>query len=153
MPIKIDCFKAYDIRGQIPDQLNADIAFRIGNATVEYLNAKTMVIGRDIRLTSDELADAVAKGITDAGADVIDIGLCGTECVYFATGNLQADGGIMITASHNPADYNGLKLVREQSKPISADTGLLDIQRLAEADERIVSDSPGQRTGKDISED
>ena len=102
MPLKINCFKAYDIRGKIPDQLNTVIAYRIGNATVEFLNAKTIVIGRDIRLSSDELADAVAKGITDAGADVIDIGLCGTECVYFATGDLEVDGGIMITASHNP---------------------------------------------------
>ena len=82
MPIQIDCFKAYDIRGRIPDQLNADVAYRIGNATVEYLNASTIVLGRDIRLSSDELADAVAAGINDAGADVLDIGLCGTEVVY-----------------------------------------------------------------------
>ncbi len=145
MPIQIDCFKAYDIRGRIPDQLNADIAYRIGNATVEYLNAKTIVLGRDIRLSSNELADAITSGINDAGADVLDIGLCGTEVVYFATGDLEADGGIMVTASHNPADYNGLKLVREQSKPISSDTGLMDIKVLAEGDERRQSDSPGKR--------
>ena len=151
MPVQIDCFKAYDIRGRIPDQLNADIAYRIGNATVEYLNAGTIVVGRDIRLSSDELADALARGITDAGADVLDIGLCGTEVVYFATGDLEADGGIMITASHNPADYNGLKLVREQSKPISADTGLMDIRDIAEGDERSSSDSPGRRTQVDVS--
>lgn len=151
MPIKIDCFKAYDIRGQIPVQLNTDIAYRIGNATVEYLNAGRIVLGRDIRLSSDELADAIAAGVNDAGADVIDIGLCGTEVVYFATGDLEVDGGIMVTASHNPADYNGMKLVREQSKPISADTGLLDIRRIAEGDRRKRSDSPGKRKKKDIS--
>jgi phosphomannomutase len=151
MPIQIDCFKAYDIRGRIPDQLNADIAYRIGNATVEYLNAKTMVLGRDIRLSSDELAKAVARGINDAGADVLDIGLCGTEVIYFATGDLEADGGIMVTASHNPADYNGLKLVREQSKPISADTGLMDIRNIAEGDERRQSDTPGKSTHEDVS--
>ncbi len=152
MPIHIDCFKAYDIRGRIPDQLNTDIAYRIGNATVEYLNAKSIVLGRDIRLSSDELADAVAKGINDAGADVLDVGLCGTEVVYFATGDLEADGGIMITASHNPADYNGLKLVREQSKPISADTGLMDIRPLAEGDRRAKSDTTGKRIEKDVSD-
>ena len=152
MAIKIDCFKAYDIRGRIPDQLNVDIAYRIGNATVEYLNAKTIVLGRDIRLSSDELADAITTGINDAGADVLDIGLCGTELVYFATGDLEADGGIMVTASHNPADYNGLKLVREQSKPISADTGLMAVQALAEGDERKLSDTPGKRIEKDVSD-
>ncbi len=152
MPIKITCFKAYDIRGQIPNQLNTDIAYRIANATVEYLDAKTIVLGRDIRLSSEELADAVAAGINDAGADVLDIGLCGTEFVYFATGDLEADGGIMVTASHNPADYNGLKLVREESRPISGDTGLLDIQRLAEGDRRRKADTAGKRTDKDVAE-
>ena len=151
MPIQIDCFKAYDIRGRIPDELNADIAYRIGNATVQYLNAKAIVLGRDIRLSSDELADAITRGITDAGADVLDIGLCGTEMVYFATGDLKADGGIMVTASHNPADYNGLKLVREQSKPISADTGLMDIKIIAEGDDRQTSKEPGKRTEQDVS--
>lgn len=151
MPIQIDCFKAYDIRGRIPDQLNADIAYRVGNATVEYLDAKTIVLGRDIRLSSNELADAISKGINDAGAEVLDIGLCGTEVVYFATGDLEADGGIMVTASHNPADYNGMKLVREQSKPISADTGLMDIREIAEGDERRIFDKPGRRTEVDVS--
>jgi phosphomannomutase/phosphomannomutase/phosphoglucomutase len=151
MTIKIDCFKAYDIRGRIPDQLNEDIAYRIGNATAEFLSASTIVLGRDIRLSSGELADAISRGINDAGADVIDIGLCGTEVVYFATGDLGVDGGIMVTASHNPADYNGLKLVREQSKPISADTGLMDIKAIAERDERKESTTQGARFEKDVS--
>jgi len=152
MPLNIDCFKAYDVRGQIPNQLNSDIAYRIGNATAEFLNAKSIVLGRDIRLSSEELANAVAAGVNEAGADAIDIGVCGTEGVYFATGDLQADGGIMVTASHNPADYNGLKLVREKSKPISGDTGLLDIRRIAEGDGRKKSDTQGRRIEKDVSE-
>ena len=134
--MEITCFKAYDIRGQIPDELNADICYRIGNATGEFLGARTVVVGRDMRLTSDEFANAVIRGLTDAGIEVFDIGLCGTEMVYFATTHLDADGGIMVTASHNPADYNGLKLVREEARPISADTGLVDIRKLAEGDDR-----------------
>ena len=128
MPIIIDCFKAYDIRGQIPNQLNPDIAYRIGNATAEFLGARKIILGRDIRLSSKELAEAVATGITDAGAEAMDIGLCGTEMVYFATADLKVDGGIMVTASHNPADYNGLKIVREEARPVSADTGLQEIR-------------------------
>ncbi len=143
MPITIDCFKAYDIRGRIPDQLNPDVAYRIGNATAEFLDARKMVLGRDIRLSSKELADAVASGIRDTGAEVMDIGLGGTEMVYFATDYLEADGGIMVTASHNPADYNGLKIVREQARPISADSGLQDIRALAEGDGRKVAKKRG----------
>jgi phosphomannomutase len=144
MPIDITCFKAYDVRGQIPTQLNADIAYRIGNATARFLGAKKMVLGRDIRLSSSELSQAVASGIADAGAEVMDIQLGGTEMVYFATSFLEADGGIMVTASHNPADYNGLKIVREGARPVSADTGLADIRRLAEADERQLADKRGR---------
>ncbi len=147
--IEITSFKAYDIRGQIPNQINADICYRIGNATGAFLDAKTMVVGRDMRLTSSEFADAVIKGLTDAGIEVFDIGLCGTEMVYFATSHLGADGGIMVTASHNPADYNGLKLVREQARPISADSGLVDIRILAEADERVLADG-GKRNSVDV---
>ena len=146
MPIKITCFKAYDIRGQIPNELNTDIAYRIGNATVEFLGAKRLVVGRDIRQSSEELMQAVSRGIRDAGAEVLDIGLGGTENVYFATSHLSVDGGIMITASHNPADYNGLKFVREESRPISGDTGLSDIQRIAERDERLMAEVQGVQT-------
>jgi phosphomannomutase len=146
----INCFKAYDIRGRIPDQLNADVAYRVANATAEFLDAKKIVIGRDIRESSAELADAVAKGLTDAGVEVLDFGLGGTEMVYFATAYLEADGGIMVTASHNPKDYNGLKLVREGSRPISGDTGLVDIRRIAEGDDRAISANPGQRKDVDI---
>ncbi len=150
MPIKIESFKAYDIRGQIPNQLNPDICYRIGNATAQFLDAKQVVIGRDMRLTSSEFADSVAKGLQEAGVDVLDIGLCGTEMVYFAVSHLEADGGIMVTASHNPADYNGLKLVREEAKPISADTGLADIRKLAESDERTTVESSGNHHTVDV---
>jgi phosphomannomutase len=150
--MKISCFKAYDIRGQIPNELNAEICYRIGNATGEYLQAKTMVVGRDMRLTSLEFADAVISGLIDAGVDVLDIGLCGTEMVYFATSHHSVDGGIMVTASHNPADYNGLKLVREESRPISGDTGLAEIRALAEGDKRKERDD-GSRRHVDVLDD
>lgn len=142
----IESFKAYDIRGRIPDQLNEDIAGRIGNATAAFLEAKTVVVGRDMRLSSAALTDAVVEGLIAAGVEVLDIGLCGTEMVYFGVMHLEADGGIMITASHNPADYNGLKLVREEARPISADTGLVDIRRLAESDTRRTAAKAGKRT-------
>ncbi|GAB1260675.1 phosphohexomutase domain-containing protein [Aurantivibrio plasticivorans] len=131
----ITCFKAYDIRGRVPDQLNVEVAYRIGRAFAQFLNAKKVVVGHDIRLTSPELTDAVVDGITDAGADVLHIGQCGTEEVYFAAFDQPVDGGICVTASHNPMDYNGMKLVREGSRPISGDTGLNDIQAIAEAAE------------------
>lgn len=128
----LTCFKAYDIRGRIPDELNDDIAWCIGRACGEFLGAGRVVVGHDIRLSGPALAAAVSSGLNDAGLDVIDIGLCGTEEVYFATSHLGAGGGIMVTASHNPADYNGMKLVRAGSRPISGDTGLSEIRRRAE---------------------
>ena len=131
--MKITCFKAYDIRGRVPDELNNDVAYRIGRAFVEFLGAKTVVVGHDIRLTSASLTDALVNGLTDAGADVTHIGQCGTEEVYFATFELGVDGGICVTASHNPMDYNGMKLVRQGSQPISGDSGLDVIQAMAEA--------------------
>ncbi|HBR1410454.1 phosphomannomutase CpsG [Klebsiella pneumoniae] len=132
MSSKLTCFKAYDIRGMLDTELNEDIAYRIGRAYGEFLKPKKMVLGGDVRLTSEALKLALARGLQDAGADVIDIGLVGTEEIYFATSFLDVDGGIEVTASHNPMNYNGMKLVREQSKPISGDTGLRDIQKLAE---------------------
>lgn len=128
----LSCFKAYDIRGKLGEELNEDIAYRIGRAFAVHIKPKKVVVGGDARETSGSLKLAVAKGLQDGGVDVIDIGMVGTEEIYFATSNLQVDGGIEITASHNPIDYNGMKLVREDSKPISGDTGLNDIQRLAE---------------------
>ncbi|MBK5007294.1 phosphomannomutase [Pseudomonas sp. S32] len=132
-PIQTRCFKAYDIRGQVPADLNDDVAYRIGRALVAQLGGRAYVVGRDMRLESPGLSLALIKGLTEGGADVIDIGLCGTEEVYFATSHHRADGGVMITASHNPKGYNGMKLVREQSRPISGDTGLNDIRQRVEA--------------------
>ena len=128
---RLPCFKAYDIRGRIPTELNRELVVTIARAYAAWLKPKVVAVGYDIRLSSPEFAAAVRLGLTDAGVDVIDIGACGTEQVYFATFHLNLDGGVMVTASHNPADYNGLKLVRENAKPISADTGLADIERLA----------------------
>lgn len=147
MTTSLSCFKAYDIRGRVPDELNGDIAYRIGNAYARYLNPRTVVVGYDVRLSSPELADALTRGLNDGGTDVVDIGLCGTEEVYFQTFHRRVDGGIMVTASHNPMDYNGMKLVREQSKPISGDSGLNEIKALAERNEsRHISPSKGNNT-------
>ena len=129
--MNLTCFKAYDIRGRVPDELNEDIAYRIGRAFAALLSPGRVVVGFDIRLTSEALCTAVSRGLMEGGADVLNIGQCGTEEVYFATSHLKADGGIAVTASHNPKDYNGMKLVRENSRPISADTGLFDIKKLA----------------------
>jgi len=133
MTDKLTCFKAYDIRGKLGAELNEDIAYRIGRAFGEYLKPKNIVLGGDVRLSSEGLKLALANGLQDAGTDVVDIGLSGTEEIYFATSYLEIDGGVEVTASHNPMDYNGMKLVREESKPISGDSGLYDIQLLAEA--------------------
>ncbi len=132
----ITCFKAYDLRGRIPTELNDEVAYRVGRGYAQFLSPKRVVVGRDIRLSSAGLTDALCRGLTDSGVDVYDIGICGTEGVYFATfDDKAADGGIMVTASHNPSDYNGTKFVRESSKPISGDNGLQDIRGFAERGE------------------
>jgi len=143
MSKSITCFKAYDARGKVPDELNAEITYRIGRAYAEFIKPSRVAVGRDVRLSSESLFAALCAGLTDSGVDVLDLGLCGTEQVYFAAFHLQLDGGIMITASHNPVDYNGLKFVRECAKPLSADSGLLDIHRIAETE----SFSPAARKG------
>src|ERR1700687_1310166 len=129
---RIAGFKAYDLRGRIPDELNEGVAYLVGRGYAEFLKPGRVAVGRDIRLSSEGLAGALMRGLTDSGVDVTDIGLCGTEGVYFATTALELDGGIMATASHNPPDYNGMKFVREESRPISADSGLADMQALIE---------------------
>ncbi|MGB8692952.1 MAG: phosphomannomutase CpsG, partial [Steroidobacteraceae bacterium] len=129
---KLTCFKAYDIRGRIPSELNEDLAYRIGQSYAAFVRPKKVAVGRDIRATSATLSAALIRGLNDSGVNVADIGLCGTEGVYFATFAEALDGGIMVTASHNPPDYNGMKFVREGSRPISADTGLKDMQALIE---------------------
>ncbi len=148
--MKINCFKAYDIRGRVPEELNDTVAYRIGRAFVEFLQAKTVVVGHDVRLTSSSLTDALVSGLTDAGADVSHIGQCGTEEVYFGTFELGADGGICVTASHNPMDYNGMKLVQKGSRPISNDSGLAEIRRMAEEGDFVVPGAKGQVSRVDL---
>jgi len=130
----LPAFKAYDIRGRVPDELNEDLARRIGVALAAQLEPGTVVVGHDVRLTSPALQDALAAGLRGAGREVLDIGLCGTEEVYFQVDHLNAAGGVMVTASHNPMDYNGMKLVKQQARPISSDTGLFAISDAVEAD-------------------
>lgn len=131
--MQLTCFKAYDIRGRLGDQLNDEIAYRIGRAYGQLLTPRRVAIGADIRLTSESLKHAAARGLMDAGVDVIDLGMTGTEEVYFASFHLDVDGGIEVTASHNPMDYNGMKLVGKNALPISSDSGLHEIQALAES--------------------
>lgn len=151
---RLPCFKAYDIRGRIPDELNEDIARRIGLAYAELLRPRKVVVGRDMRLSSEGIAGALIDGFTSAGVDVVDIGLGGTENVYFATAHLEqegVDGGVMVTASHNPADYNGMKLVKKGAAPISGDSGLREIEaRVASGDLSSSSSSKGKVEAADL---
>lgn len=149
----LSCFKAYDIRGKVPVELNKDIAYKTARALTQFLEAKRIVVGYDVRETSLELTSAVIKGITDAGADALNIGLCGTEMVYFAVPFLQAHGGIMITASHNPPEYNGMKCVGEDAKPISADSGLKDIERMVKENKFVSSLVPGKALNVKVIDD
>ncbi|WP_068300276.1 phosphomannomutase/phosphoglucomutase [Pararhodobacter sp. CCB-MM2] len=131
----LTCFKAYDIRGRLGIDLDEEIAHRIGRAFARALGAKKVVLGRDIRASSEALAGAVAQALVAEGCEVLDLGLSGTEEMYFATTFFGADGGICVTASHNPMDYNGMKMVRAGSAPLDAATGLASIKALAEADD------------------
>ena len=145
-PMQTNCFKAYDIRGRIPDDFNEALARRIAYAYCHVLNPAqspaNIIVGRDIRNSSDTIAAAVVEGLRLAGHHALDIGVCGTENVYFATAHFQAAGGVMVTASHNPKDYNGLKLTRAGAEPIGADTGLADIRRMVEDDALTLPEAP-----------
>ena len=129
MEISTKGFGAYDIRGIVPEDVNEELAYRIGRAFVKLFGAKKVAVGHDIRLSGPSIQDALTKGLTESGCDVVDIGQCGTEMIYFTTAHLKLDGGIMITASHNPKEYNGMKLVQKEARPISSDTGLKDIEK------------------------
>ena len=142
--LTLPCFKAYDIRGRVPEELNEDLAYWIGQAYATHFSPKVMAIGHDIRLSGPGLAQALAAGLMTAGVDVLDIGQCGTEEIYFAAAHLAVDGGIIVTASHNPADYNGMKLVRQGARPISGDSGLRDIERLALARQPLTAARCGE---------
>ncbi len=146
----LPAFKAYDIRGRVPEELNEALARRIGVALAAQLAPGPVVLGHDVRLTSPALQDALAAGLRGTGREVIDIGLCGTEEVYFQTEHLGAAGGVMVTASHNPMDYNGMKLVKENARPISSDTGLFAISDAVAAD---TSEAQAPRAGQSAQHD
>jgi phosphomannomutase len=131
MKINPEIFKAYDIRGIYPEEINEEVVYNIGRALVEYLNSKKIVIGRDIRNSSDELSEALIKGIAEGGADVIDIGIATTPMIYYASGKLEVNAGVIITASHNPAEYNGMKLCLKGAVPIGEGSGMEEIKELA----------------------
>jgi phosphomannomutase len=147
------CFKAYDIRGRLGDQLNEDISYKIGRAYGQLLQPRSVVVGCDMRLSSPSLKQALSKGLMDAGVDVIDIGMTGTEEVYFAAFHLDVDGGIEVTASHNPMDYNGMKLVKKNAQPISGDSGLNEIEALVRSGDFTESTKKGSLTHQSILDD
>jgi len=153
--MKIDpgIFKAYDVRGTYPDQMNEEVAYRIGWATSRFLNARTLAVGRDMRLSSPALAQALIGGITDAGTDAVDLGMIGTDMYYMAVPKYGYDGGIMVTASHNPKNWNGMKFIREGAIPISGDTGIGRIRDLVLSDNVQPSPRKGAVIQKDIYED
>lgn len=148
-------FKAYDIRGTYPDQINEDLIYRIGQAYVKIVKPQGKIaVGFDVRVHSKKLANSLIKGLNDAGFDVVDIGLVSTEMLYFAVGNYGYAGGFQVTASHNPAEYNGLKMVRKDAQPVSSDTGIFEIRDLIkESKEKIDSDIKGKVEKKDVLED
>lgn len=146
------CFKAYDIRGQVPNDLNPELAYRVGRAFADETGAKSVCVGHDIRLSGPDLMDALTRGLADAGVDVIQLGLIGTEMVYFATAHYGYEGGVMITASHNPPQDNGMKMVRTESRPISSDTGLNEIERRAH-EQKWEREGQGQVSQRDVYDD
>jgi len=143
-------FKAYDIRGIVPTELDAALAKKIGNAFARFLKARTLVVGQDMRVHSPELADAVSQGMRDAGANVIRLGLSETPMAYFAIGSLVCDGGLCVTASHNPGQYNGMKLCREGARPISKDTGIAEIERLCQGPYPAPGATPGKEERREV---
>lgn len=141
-------FKAYDVRGVYPTEVNEELAYRVGRIFSAMFAAETVVVGHDIRLSGRALVDALTEGLRHGGTKVIDIGQCGTEMIYFATAHLNADGGIMVTASHNPKEYNGMKLVRKGARPISGDTGLKEIGEMAVASNFVHAQVAGKTLGE-----
>jgi phosphomannomutase len=146
-------FKSYDIRGKVPDQLNANIAYAIGRAVATYLNPKTIAVGRDVRLSSDELTERLVSGLTRSGVDVIDLGLVSTDGMYFAVGKYGYDGGIMVTASHNPAAYNGFKICRKDAVPLSGEKGIQQIRDIITTGDYRDSSGTGKVIPRDIADD
>ncbi len=154
MDINPNIFKAYDIRGTVPEQFKPENAYFIGYFLASMLGANNIAVGRDMRITSDEIFEYLAKGITDSGANVIDLGLTSTDALYFAVGQCGYDGGVMITASHNPKEYNGLKICRKNAEPLSGNDGLMQILKMIQAGEEVSkSPSRGSIIRKEILDD
>ena len=153
MKISNKGFGAYDIRGIYPEDVNEELAYRIGRSFPGLFAAKKVAVGHDIRLSGPSIRDALVKGLTESGCDVVDIGECGTEMIYFTTAHLKLDGGIMITASHNPKEYNGMKFVRKESRPISSDTGLKELEKAVMEGEFTETAATGKVEKIDILED
>lgn len=148
-----DLFKAYDIRGVVPDELNPDIAYRIGRALVTYLGVDNVCVGRDMRISGQVLATALIDGIRDQGADVTDIGLISTDGLYFAVGKFGFSAGVMVTASHNPAEYNGFKLCKSEARPLSLDEGIGEIRDLVLANEFSDPERRGDLIERDVTDE
>ena len=148
-----DLFKAYDIRGVVPDELNPDIAYRIGRALVTYLGVDNVCVGRDMRVSGQVLATALIDGIRDQGADVTDIGLISTDGLYFAVGKFGFSAGVMVTASHNPAEYNGFKLCKSEARPLSLDEGIGEIRDLVLANEFSEPERRGDLIERDVTDE
>jgi phosphomannomutase len=146
-------FKAYDIRGIYPEEINEETAYRIAQAYVEFVQPKEVVLGKDVRLSSPSLWKAAAQGIIDAGVDVIDINTISTDMLYFSVAYYGFSGGITISASHNPVDYNGMKIVREKAIPLSSDAGLKDILQIVLKHKKILAKKKGRIVKKEITED
>ena len=147
-------FKAYDIRGVYPTQINAELVYKIAQAYVKFIGPKTVAVGYDMRLSGKEFSEAAIKGLTDAGVNVVDIGLTSTDQLYFAAATLPVDGGIQITASHNPKEYGGLKMVREKGKPISGDSGIYEIRDLVVSEKwKVESEKKGAVEKRDVAKD
>lgn len=146
-------FKAYDIRGRYPEEINETTVKRIAQAYAKYTGAKTVAVGRDVRLSGPSLQKAVIEGLVASGVTVIDIGVVPTELLYFAVGYYHYDGGIQVSASHNPAEYNGLKMIKAGVEAVSADNGLPEIKSLTTSDDDLSAEQPGQVHQKDCTED
>ena len=132
MTLDPEVFKAYDVRGVYPSQLDEAGAYAVGRAYAEHFEPKAIAVGRDMRISAPSMAEAVIDGAADSGVDVVDVGMIGTEMLYYAVGSLGLDGGIAVTASHNPKEYTGMKIVRRGALPVGGDSGLLDVRRRAE---------------------
>src|SRR2546428_2618612 len=153
VPVDLTLFKAYDVRGIAGENLTDEVAYRIGRAAAQYLNVPEIAVGRDMRLSSPQLAETLIRGITDQGVNAIDLGMTTTDELYFAVGKFNYSAGAMITASHNPGKYNGIKFCRAQAFPVSLDTGLADIRDLAISGNFSQPASKGSVTKRDVLDD